>query len=324
MIFKKYVGTSMKPFFRELYHDINEDDIFNGAAALSYYLLLSLFPAMIFLLSILPYLPVENLNQAIMAFINQALPKESATLLYGVVDEVTAEQSTSLLSFGAIATIWASSTGLYAIMQLLNKTYKVVEQRPFWKARGIAILMTFVFGIIIISAFALIVFGGFLQDYLIGQFGYQSFLIPFFTVFRWIVIAFLLLLGFSVIYYYGPNVEQDFKFITPGSILGTILLAVASLGMQYYVQNLADYAATYGSIGAVIILMLYLYIAGLVILLGSEVNALVEHHSPNGKNKGERIKNQNENAKRFNLGPRPDFANEKPEYNPKSDPTLDI
>ena len=294
--FEKYFGTSMKIFFRELFHDVNNDDIFNGAAALSFYLLLSLFPAMIFLLSVIPYLPIENLNQAIMDFISQVLPKESANLFTGVVQEVTSHQSKGLLSFGIIATIWASSTGLYAIMQMLNKTYKVPEIRPFWKARGIAILMTFVFGVIIISAFALIVFGGVLQEYLISQFGYQSLLVPFFRVFRWVVIAFLLLLGFAVIYYYGPCVKQDFKLITPGSILGSLLLVVASLGFQYYVNNFADYAATYGSLGAVIILMLFLYISGLVILLGSEVNALIEHHHPSSKNRG--YHNKDESGKR--------------------------
>lgn len=278
MSIESFLGSTIKSFFSELYHKINEDDIFNGAAALSFYLLLSVFPAMIFLLSVMPYLPIENLNKVIMDFVSQALPKESASLFYGVVEEVTSKQSKGLLSFGILATIWASSTGLVSVMQLLNKTYKVTEARSFWKSRLIAITMTFVFGVIIISAFALIVFSRFLQDYLIAELGYSSMFFPLFKVFSWIVVTLLLMLGFAIIYHYGPNVEKDFKFISPGSVVGTLLLFVASLGFQYYIDNFANYAATYGSIGAVIILILYLYILGLVILLGSEINSLIERN----------------------------------------------
>jgi membrane protein len=270
-------------FFRNLNHQINEDDIFNGAAALSFYLLLALFPAMIFLLSMIPYLPIENLHQAIMDFIGQVLPEESAGMLSGVVAEVTENKSSGLLSFGIIATIWTSSAGLYAIMQQLNKTNDIKEKRPFWKARGTSILMTLVFGIMVLGAFALIVFGGVLQNFLAGQFGYQSVLVPTFAILRWVVIAMLLLLGFAVIYHYGPDVKKPFQLISVGSVVGVLLLGLASIVFQYYVSNFANYAATYGSIGAVIILMLYLYIMGVVILLGSEINVLIEHFRPEFK-----------------------------------------
>lgn len=305
MAFEKILGTSLSNFTRNLFKEISDDEIFNGAAALSFYWLLALFPAMIFLLSVIPYLPIDNLHQAIMQFIGEMLPAQAASLFSGVVTEVVSQQNTGLLSFGIIATIWASSTGLYAIMQQLNKTYDVKEARPFWKARGIAVLMTFVFGLIIIGAFALIVFGGVLQEFMIGQFGHESMLLPAFRVFRWVVITALLLFGFALIYYYGPNVEQDFKFITVGSVIAVVLLILAALGFQYYVNNFANYAKTYGSLGAVIILMMFLYISGVVILLGSEINATLEHFHPAGKEKGEHYKGEKQDSQGAGRQPLP-------------------
>ncbi len=288
MLFRKWFKVPFKQFVQDLKNETREDDISNGAATLAFYWLLALFPAMIFLLSLLPYLPIDNLHQTIMESFNQLLPEESAHMFSGTVAEVTSNQNGGLLSFGILGTIWAASNGMYAIMRQLNKTYDVKEERSFIKARSVALLMTFVFGVMIISAFSLIVFGGYLQNYLTKIFGYESLLVPLFGFLRWGVLLALLLLAFALMYYYGPNVEQEFRFITPGSVIGVSLFVLASLGFQYYVNNFADYAATYGGIGAVIVLMMWLYITGVIILLGSEVNALAEHYHAEGKDKGEK------------------------------------
>jgi len=275
-------------FFKDLYAEIEDDNVFNGAAALAYYWMLAVFPALIFLLSLLPFLPVRNLEDAIMDFLGQAMPQQAAALFGDVLAETTSNTSGGLLSFGLLFTLWSASAGLYAIMQQLNITYDVKEGRSFWKVRGTALLLTLGFLILIIGAFALIIFGGVVQDWMAAFVGRNPVLLTFFATFRWIVIVCLLLLGFAMIYYFGPDVEQKFKFVTPGSILGAILLVAASLAFSFYVSNFSDYAATYGSLGAVIILLLWLYLAGFVILLGSEVNALLEHYSPEGKEKGEK------------------------------------
>lgn len=281
-------GVFSKKFFKGLMKEISEDNVFNGAAALAYYLLLALFPAMIFLLSLIPYLPIENVHQAVMDFMAQILPSEVTRTVESVVAEVTTTKRGGLLSIGALLTVWTASSGLYAIMQQLNITYDVKESRPFWKARGAAILLTILFSILVVGAFALIVFGGVLQDWMVNNLGWGEVFVVLFAGFRWLVIAGLLLAGLAVTYYFGPDVDQKFTFITPGAVIGVIVLAAASMGFRVYVENFGDYGASYGSLGAVIVLMLWLYIVGLVILLGSEVNALVEHVSPEGKNKGEK------------------------------------
>lgn len=277
-----------KQFWIDLYAEINEDNVYNGAAALGFYMTLSIFPAFVVIMTVIPYLPIEDVDEAIMDLLHETLPEESAALVEGVVADVTEEQRGGLLSFGILFTLWTVSTGMYAIMQQLNITYDVREERNFVMARITALLLSIAFVALVIGAFSLIVLGGVMEEWVFAAFGDSAAVVLAFRAFRWIVIVLALLLGFALIYRFAPNVEQRFSFITPGAVLGVLLLAAASLGFTVYVQNFADYDATYGSIGAVIILMFWLYIAGLVILIGSEINALVEHYSPAGKNKGEK------------------------------------
>ena len=297
-VFSGLRQVPLKKAFKDLNHEISEDNVFNGAAALAYYLMLAIFPMMIFILSVLPYLPIENLHQAVMDFISQSLPAEAAKTFEGAIAEITQDKKGGLLSFGAIATLWAASAGLYAIMQQLNITYDVKETRPFWKARGTAILLTLLFAVLVAGAFALIVFGGILQEWLGDAFGLGGALLFLFAALRWVIIGALFMLGFALIYYFGPDVQQKFKFISPGAIIGTIVLAVASLAFRFYVDNFGNYSASYGSLGAVIILMLWLYIAGLVLLLGSEINSLAEHYAPEGKDKGEKLQPENSRGRK--------------------------
>jgi membrane protein len=276
-----------KQFVKELARETQEDDIFNGAAALGYYLTLAIFPAMIFLMAVIPYLPIQHVDQAIMDLLRQALPASAAEMFSGVVKQITSEQRGGLLSFGFLGALWATSTGMYAIMQQLNITYDVGEARSFVRARLTAIGLSLLFAVLVLGGFSLIVLGGQIQDWLGSRFGFSEALLSFFVVFRWVIIVLGLLLAFALIYYLAPNVEQRFAFITPGSIVGVVVLMLASLGFAWYARSFGNYDATYGSIGAVIVLMLWLYIAGLSILIGSEINALIEHHSAEGKEKGE-------------------------------------
>lgn len=281
-------------FLKELYRELTDDDIFNGAAVLGFYLTLAIFPAVIFVMALLPYLPVPRIDQAIMDLLRQALPPSASEMFVGVVEEVTRQPRGGLLSFGLLATIWATSTGMYAIIQQLNISYDVNETRGFVRARLIAIGLSLLFAALVIGSFSLIVLGGQMQEWLATRVDVGSALLVASAVFRWLVIVAALLLAFALIYYLAPNVKQEFIYITPGSLLGVAMLVFASLGFAWYVQNVGNYSATYGSIGAVIVLMLWLYIAGLAILFGSEINALIEHHSPEGKEKGEHVEGEKE------------------------------
>lgn len=280
--------VSAKQFLIDLNQKINADNVYNGAAVLGFYLTLAIFPAIILLMTIIPYLPIAQVDEAIMELLGQALPDEAFDMVAGVVAEVAGNRRGGLLSFSLLGTIWVASTGMHAIMQQLNITYGAKEARSFIRARATAIMLSLMFGLLVVGAFTLIVLGGVIQEWIGFRFGFGAALLTFFAVFRWIVIVLSLLLGFAMIYRYAPNLKTKLVFISPGSVMGVALLIVVSLGFAVYTGNFADYNATYGSIGAVIVLMLWLYITGLVILLGSEVNALLEHYSSKGKPKSER------------------------------------
>jgi membrane protein len=286
--FRGIYDTSWKDFFNALAKEVSRDTVFNGAAALGFYLMLAIFPAMIFLLSLLPYLPIPDLHRQIMGLLDQILPGEAATFFSGTVQEVVERKKDGLLSFGALLTLWAASSGMSAIMKQLNMTYDVEDRRGYVKRRAIATALTIGFGALVISALGLIILGGNLQAWLAENMAWSKPLLVIFEIARWLLVPVTICLALALVYYFGPDVEQEFRFITPGSVLGVILLIVASLGFRVYVENFGNYGATYGSIGAMVVLMLWLYITGLVILLGSELNALIEHFNPKGKDKGER------------------------------------
>ncbi|HYH18851.1 MAG TPA: YihY/virulence factor BrkB family protein [Azospirillum sp.] len=280
-------AEAAKRFLRDLRRSVGDDNVFNGAAALGFYLTLAIFPAIIVTMNVLPYLPIDQVDQGIMDLLKQALPVQAFDIVEQVVEQVMSERRGGLLSFGLVATLWAASTGMYAIMRQLNITYGVKEARSFLRARAMALGLSLLFGVLVIGAFSLVVLGGIIQDWIGGRFGFSDALLTFFAVFRWVVIVLALLLGFAMIYRYGPNVERKFTFVTPGSVVGTVLLIAASLGFSVYTDSFADYDAAYGSIGAVVVLMLWLYIAGLVILVGSEINVLVEGYgTPGGQEQG--------------------------------------
>jgi membrane protein len=255
---------------------MQDDRAFTGAAALAYFLLIAIFPGAIFVLSLLPYLSIPHMQQAIMDLLHQVLPAQSATLFEGTVQHLVSEKKGGLLTFGFIFTVWSASTGMYAIMQELNVAYDATERRPFWKVQGTAILLMLLFVLLVIGSLSLVIFGGVVQSWLASIIGWSRPLLIFFATLRWIIIGVSLLLGLAVIYRLGPDVNVKFRFISPGNVVATILIALASIGFRLYVLEFGkNYNATYGSLGAIIILMIWLYLAGIAILVGSEINALL-------------------------------------------------
>jgi membrane protein len=281
-------GLSWGRFFKDLRQEMSEDRMTTGAAALAYYLTLALFPALIFLLSILPFLPVHDIDKGIMDLLRQVMPGEAADMVRTVVEDITTKRKGGLTLLGLLGTIWAASSGVAAVMNELNVTYDVKEGRPWYKVRGIAIGLTFGLGLLIVGALLLVVLGESIHPTIANALGTSPIIGSAFQALKWVIVVGALLFAFAVAYYFGPDVEQSFKYITPGSVFGTAVFILASLGFKAYVVNFGNYSATYGSIGAVIVLMLWLYVSGAVFLLGSEVNALLEHYSPEGKSKGEK------------------------------------
>lgn len=269
-------------FARDLWHEIQDDHVLDGAAVLAYFFLLAVFPAAIFVLSLLPSLSIPHLQQAILDLLHQILPEQSANVFEVTVRYVASERSKGLLTFGVIFALWSASTGAFTIMQQLNAVYDVKERRPFWKARGTAILLMVFFALLAIGSLSLVIFGGVVQSWLASMIGWSQPLLIFFATVRWIIIAMALLLALAVIYRFGPDANLKFRFISPGNIVAATLIALASIGFRFYVTKFGNYSATYGNLAAMIVLMLWMYMASIALLVGSEVNAILHRVRPEG------------------------------------------
>jgi membrane protein len=265
---------------RSLWQEVNDDQIANGAAALAFYMVLSLFPCAIFCLSVLPYLPIANLQQAIMDLVREVLPDSAADLLTNTVQSVVSRRGYGVLSFAFLFTLWSATSGLQGLMQQLNVVYEVEEDRSFLRARGLALLLTAAFFGLVVGALALIIFGGMAQTYICSRLGWSEGILGLFAALRWVIIISALHFAFSLIYYLGPNLEQPFVLITPGSSVATLAILGVSIAFKFYVNRFSDYDALYGSLGAVIVLMLWLFAAGWVILFGGELNDVLRRDRP--------------------------------------------
>lgn len=271
----EHLYSSTIGFGKELWKELKKDELTTGAAALAFYLVLALFPAAIFGLSLLPYLPIPRLEQAIMDLVRQALPGPAADMLTGTVKSVVSRRSGGLLSFGFVFALWSASKGMHAMMRQLNRVYDVEEKRSFFRAHGTAVLLTVMFFVLVVGALGLIVFGGVAQSYIGAHFGWSTGLRVFFAGLRWVIIVAALQLALSLVYHFAPHHEdRRFVFFSCGSVFATGGLLATSVAFKLYVSHFGNYQAVYGSLGAIIVLLMWLFAAGWVILVGAEINDL--------------------------------------------------
>jgi membrane protein len=281
-------GVPARDVAKESVKKFLDDDMATYAAALAYQVLLSLFPFIIFLIALLSFLQIPGFFTWLVEQASAVLPQDALGEVKAVIGEIQNQREGGLLSFGIIAAIWIASAGIRSTMNAMNAAYNVEEGRPTWKRYLMSILYTLGLAVVIVGAVGLMLMGPQVMTWLTEQVGMDQL---FVTLWRWLRIptaAVLLMLAVALIYYFAPNVDQRFRFITPGSILAVIVWVAASLGFSYYVANFANYSAIYGSIGAIIILLLYFYLSSVVLLFGAEVNAVIERHAPEGKNAGEK------------------------------------
>ena len=276
-------GLSMKELGRRVIHEIQQDDCLGRAAQLAYYFLFALFPFFLVLTTLLGYLPVPNLMDRLLETLAEMLPGEALQLVQDRVRELVTNRRGGLLSLGLLAALWTSSSAVTAITDSLNRSYDVEEGRPFWKVRLMAILLTIGLSVFIIVSLILLTFGPQIGGWIADKVGLGSVFKLAWNILRWPVIVGLIIVAMALIYYMAPDVEQEWQWITPGSVVAVIGWLLASLGFSFYVNNFGSYNATYGSIGAVIVLLTWMYVSGFFILVGGEINAEIEHAAARGK-----------------------------------------
>lgn len=258
------------PLLKKIAIRIKEDEIFDLAAQLAYYFLLSIFPLIIFMMTLLPYLPIKQ--EDLLGIIETFAPGDSMSLIKDNLDQVLDKNGT-LLSFGIIATIWSASNGLNAIVKAFNKAYDVKETRSFIVARGMSILLTLAMIAVVVIALLLPVFGEQIGLFLFSQFNLSDQFLSVWNAVRFLASPAILFIVFLALYWFAPNKKLTCISAVPGAIFATVGWVVVSLAFSYYVGNFGNYSATYGGIGAIIVLMIWFYLTGIIIIIGGEINA---------------------------------------------------
>lgn len=280
-------GVGGFELLKRTFKEFSNDDMTTYASALAYRAIFSLFPFLLFLISLLGLLDLQEFFTWLREQVSLVLPPDALSLVNPVIDEMQ-EKKGGFLSFGILLALWSASIGVRSLMNAMNKAYDVEEGRPTWKLILLSVVYTIGLALILLATAALMIVGPQVIEWLADQVGLKDIVVTLWTWLRWPVVVVLMMLVLAVIYYVTPDVEQEFRFITPGSVLAVIVWIAASIAFGLYVQNFGNYDATYGSIGAVIVLLLYFYISAAVLLFGAEMNAVIEHASAEGKDEGDK------------------------------------
>lgn len=265
----------------------SEHDLSTYAAALAYRALFSIFPFILFLLALLGFLHLPDFFDWLRSQADLLLPPVAMEQVGPVIDQLQDSQG-GLMSFGILLALWTASIGVRSLMNAMNRVYAVEESRPSWKLVMLSVAYTVGLAVMLLLAAGFMTLGPQVMSWLASQIGMEQMLVTLWTWIRWPLAILLMMLAVALIYYATPDVEQDFRFITPGSVVAVIVWLAASIGFGIYVQNFGNYNATYGSIGAIIVLLLYFYISAAVLLLGAQLNATIEHASAEGKDVGDK------------------------------------
>lgn len=257
-----------------------DDDVLALGAQLAYGFILSFFPFLIFLLTIVGYSSLKSVD--ILASLQLLIPENAYSLIKSTVIEVVDYRKGNLLSFAIIGTIWASSSGFRAVIKGLNRAYDTKEKRPYLKVFVISVLSVFALIFIIMSAFLLIVFGDLIGNYIYKSLNLTQTFFYFWNSLRYFIIIAFMIFAFAAMYHFIPCKRMGWREVMPGSIFTTVGWVIASMIFSYYVNNFSNYSKVYGSIGAVIVIILWLYLTSVIIIIGGEINAVLTSKKQKG------------------------------------------
>lgn len=260
-------------FFR---NEMKRNVISVRARAIAFTSFMALFPALIFLFTLIPYIPVDNLQVNLVDFIRERIPVDTFKMLESTIMGVIQEQRGDLLSIGLVLALFISTNAVMSLMQSFDKSYAVFVKRGMLKTRGIALGLTIVLFFLLLLSIMTIVAGNLFLKLLLETFDILN---PFnfilFSTLKWMIVLLLFFISISLIYYYGPAVKKKFRFVSAGSTLATLLVILISIGFSYFVNNFGQYNRIYGSIGTIIALQVYIYLNSFALLLGYELNLAI-------------------------------------------------
>ncbi|MGH9935783.1 MAG: YihY/virulence factor BrkB family protein, partial [Blastocatellia bacterium] len=270
-------GMTFIELVRRTWRAAYEDSAFGKAAELAYFFLLALFPSLILLLSLFGSLP--GLQESLLDSLAKVMPREAMGLVDTWIRDVLSDRGRNLLSIFMLVALWSASNGMMAMINALNMAYNVKESRSFWKAMLLAFGLTIASSIFVVGGHVLIMFGDWLAMWFAGWFGFTDTVAG---LWRWVdysIGILLLIIGVDLIYYLAPNVEHKWRLITPGAVFAVIASLLASTLFSTYLRVAPGYSLIYGSLGAFVVLMLWLYLLGLALFIGGEINSVIEERA---------------------------------------------
>jgi len=273
-------GLTIKQLAKTVTRGIGDDFLLDRAAALAFNFILALFPFLVFLLSVFGLFAshARDLQTNLLNHLSQVLPSAAFRVISHTLFEISHNPSTGKLTFGILLTLWFASGGMSSMMSGLDGAYEVKETRSWFKVRAIALGLTIAISILVILALAAVLAGGHVANLVASHFGWGQMVVLAWRVAQFVVALAFITFSFSLIYYFGPDLEeQHWYWITPGSIIGVLLWVTATFGFRAYLHFFNSYSKTYGSLGAAMILLMWLYITGFAFLVGGEINAQIEH-----------------------------------------------
>jgi membrane protein len=277
---------------RRTVKEVIDDDCVGIAAQLAYFFALALFPALLFIVALASYLPFNVIYEVVGA-LQPIAPPAVLEIIRTQLESIVAGEAPSILTIGILGALWSSSGAMTSIVSALNKAYDIPETRPWWKVRLLSIGLTIALALFVLLSFAMIVAGPDAGRWLTGWLGLSDVFDSAWRMLRWPLVFVLATTGIAIVFYYAPDADQDWVWITPGSILTTVLWVLFSMGFRIYVTRVGDYTATYGALAGAAILLLWLYFSGLALLIGGELNSELEHAA------NPELKNQTSGRRRF-------------------------
>jgi membrane protein len=271
--------SSITSLLKRVWTSSYEDGVYNRAAELAYFFFLSLFPGVIFITTLLGFVFKSNtqLTGLLLQYLSTTLPGTAFELIRTVIMEVTRSSGSGKLSFGILAALWTANSGMNALEDALNAVYKVKESRPLWKTYGIALILTVSASLLIIAALTVFLYGGALVQVVSDTVGLRPVFYWTWKIAQWPIALFFVSLVASMVYYAAPNLKQRcWQWLSPGALFATLGWIAASGLLRLYFHFFTSYAKTYGSLGAVMVLLTWLYVTGTMLLLGAEVNMVIE------------------------------------------------
>jgi membrane protein len=280
-------------FFKLTFKEVSEDHVMAFAGNLTYKALFAIFPFFTFLLSLLGLFNATELVNDLIDRLSGVVPQTATAFIEDQLLGITRSQAESAFTIGAIISIllalWGISGAFRSVMEAMNVMYEVEEDRPAWKQYGISIFISLAVIVLMLTALGIVVFGSAVGGGLASAIGLGSVFQTVWSIAQWPILACIVLFAFAIVYYFGPAARQKWRWISPGSILAFVFWLLFSLLFSFYVGNFSSYNETYGSLAGVAILMLYIYYSAVIMLIGAEMNQVIEWHIPGGKDEGEKV-----------------------------------